>query len=71
LQKEGIDLIVKEFKGKIKIEKPLIPVEINPRQGILRWQEKEYIEDLKIACRIYPQDNDTEGFFIIKLRKIK
>jgi len=68
---EVIDSIIKEFKGKIKIEKPLIPAEINPRQGILRWQEKEYLEDLKLACRIYPHDNDTEGFFIIKLRKVK
>ena len=68
---EVIDSIVKEFKGKIKIEKLLIPVEINPRQGILQWEEKEYIEDLKLGCRIYPHDNDTEGFFIIKLKKIK
>jgi len=68
---EVIDSIMKEFEGKIKIEKPSIPVEINPRQGILRWQEKEYIEDLKLGCRIYPHDNDTEGFFIIKLKKIK
>lgn len=68
---EVIDSIVKEFKIKIKIEKPSIPVEINPRQGILRWEEKEYIEDIKLGCRIYPHDNDTEGFFIIKLKKIK
>ena len=68
---EVIDSIMKEFKGKVKIEKPLMPVEINPRQGILRWHEKEYVEDLKLACRIYPHDNDTEGFFIIKLKKLE
>jgi len=71
-ENEGVvDSIVRELGNRVKIEKPSIPVEINPRQGILRWHEKEYLEDLKLACRIYPHDNDTEGFFIIKLRKVK
>lgn len=60
-----------EFKDKIKIEKIPLPKELNFRQGIKKWQDKEYIEDVKYSCRIYPQDSDTEGFFIAKIKKLK
>ncbi len=32
---------------------------------------KKFHPSIKNAVRIYPQDNDTEGFFISKLKKIK
>jgi NOL1/NOP2/sun family putative RNA methylase len=66
---EIIDFILKEFKDKIKIEKINLP--IKPREGIKKWEDKEYSENIKYCCRIYPQDNNTEGFFITKLRRIK
>ncbi len=65
---EVLDYILKKFKN-IKIEKISLP--IKTRQGITKWQEKEYLEDVKYSCRIYPQDNNTEGFFVAKLVKIK
>ena len=64
---EVIDFILKEFKN-VKIEQLTLPKEIKSRQGIKKWQEKEYLEDIKYSCRIYPQDNNTEGFFIAKLK---
>jgi NOL1/NOP2/sun family putative RNA methylase len=67
-ENEGIiDFALKNFK--VKIEK--INLLIKTRQGITKWKEKEYSKDVKLSCRIYPQDNDTEGFFIAKLRKEK
>ena len=39
-------------------------------QGILEWKGKRYREDLKKAVRIYHHDNDLEGFFLCKLRKV-
>lgn len=66
---EVVDFVLKEFKGKIKIEQISLPVKF--RSGIKKWQDKEYLEDVKFSCRIYPQDNDTEGFFITKFRRIK
>jgi NOL1/NOP2/sun family putative RNA methylase len=65
---EVIDFILKKFDN-IKIEKIFLP--LKTREGITKWQEHEYLEDVKYSCRIYPQDNDTEGFFIAKLRKVK
>ena len=67
---EVIDFILNEFSN-IKIEKPSLPIEIKYHKGIKKWQEKEYLEDVKYSCRIYPQDNNTEGFFISKFKKIK
>ena len=67
-ENEGvIDFILKKYKN-VSIEKISLPKEIKSREGIKKWQEKEYLEDIKYSCRIYPQDNDTEGFFIAKLR---
>ncbi len=62
-----IDFALKNFK--VKVEKINLP--IKTRQGITNWKEKEYLEDVKFSCRVYPQDNDTEGFFIAKIRREK
>jgi len=63
---EVVDFALKNFK--IKIEKINLP--IKTRQGITAWKEKEYSEDVKFSCRIYPQDANTEGFFIAKIKKL-
>ena len=63
---EVIDFILKKFNN-IKIEKISLPVK--SREGIRKWQEKEYLEDVKYSHRIYPQDNNTGGFFIARFKK--
>ena len=65
---EIVDFILKNFP-EMKIEKINLPIKC--RQGITKWEEKEYEEDAKHSCRIYPQDANTEGFFISKFRKVK
>jgi len=66
---EVIDFILKRFKEKIKIEKIQLPIKL--REGITKWQDKEYSQEVKKCARIYPQDNDTEGFFIAKIRRVE
>ena len=63
---EVIDFILKKFNN-IKIEKISLPTK--SREGIKKWQEKEYLEDVKYSRRIYPQDSNTGGFFIAKFKK--
>ena len=65
---EVIDFILKKFDN-IKIESIQLPVKCRP--GIIKWGNKDYSEDVEKSCRIYPQDNNTEGFFIAKLRRVK
>ncbi len=64
---EVVDFILKKFKD-IKIEKISLP--IKSQAGIKKWQDKEYLEDVKYSCRIYPHEADTEGFFITKFRRV-
>jgi len=69
-ENEGVvDYILKEFGDKMKIEKIDLPVKC--RAGITSWKDEKYLDDVKHCCRIYPQDDNTEGFFISKFRKIK
>ncbi|MCX6749531.1 MAG: RsmB/NOP family class I SAM-dependent RNA methyltransferase [Candidatus Pacearchaeota archaeon] len=66
---EVVDFALNKFKDKIKVEKINLPVKC--RSGIISWEDKNYDKEVKLSCRIYPQDNNTEGFFIAKIKRIK
>ena len=66
---EVVDFILKELGNKIKLEKISLPVKF--REGLTKWNNQEYSKEVKKCARIYPQDNNTEGFFIAKFRKLK
>ncbi len=62
---EVVDFLIKNFDLEIKdIELPL-----ESRPGLTDWKGKRYSHKLKKAKRIYPQDNNTDGFFLAKLKK--
>ncbi|MBI5391390.1 RsmB/NOP family class I SAM-dependent RNA methyltransferase [Candidatus Woesearchaeota archaeon] len=42
---------------------------LKTRQGITNWKERQFNPQVKDCIRIVPYDNDTEGFFVAKLRK--
>ncbi|MFA5405750.1 MAG: NOL1/NOP2/sun family putative RNA methylase [Candidatus Nanoarchaeia archaeon] len=42
---------------------------LKARAGVTEWQGQVYDKSVKHCLRVYPQDNDTEGFFIAKIRK--
>jgi len=65
---EVVNFVIKEFQD-IKIESINLPVKC--RSGVTEWNGNNYNQEVKKSCRIYPQDNDTEGFFIAKMRKVK
>jgi len=52
----------------LKVE-PLGGQAFKYRNGIIEWNGKKYSPNVRSCARIYPQDNDTEGFFIAKIRK--
>ncbi|MEM0465549.1 MAG: RsmB/NOP family class I SAM-dependent RNA methyltransferase [Candidatus Pacearchaeota archaeon] len=66
---EVIQYLLDTYKDKIRIEPVNLP--IRTREGILSWKNQNFNKDIKKAVRIYPHDNDLEGFFLCKLRKIK
>lgn len=65
---EIIDFVLKNFEN-MEIESLNLPSSLKCRQGLKEWNGKEYDKSIEKSCRIYPQDNNTEGFFITKLRK--
>lgn len=46
-----------------------IDIDIVRSPAVAAWGGKRYHADIGKALRIYPQDNDTEGFFVAKVRK--
>lgn len=61
-----IDFALKNFN--VKLEEIKLP--LKSRKGITEWQNQKLSFELKKCARIWPQDNNTEGFFIAKLRKL-
>jgi len=50
------------FRGRDKIKNKNNPCEVG---------RKKYSKEVKKCARIYPHDNNTEGFFIAKFRKLR
>ena len=63
---EVIDALLKKHDGA-KIRE--IKVEINSDAGLTSWNGKDYDPRLVDCMRIYPQHNNTGGFFVAKIRK--
>lgn len=62
---EIMDFAINNFPVKIEPVSHLLP--LTTRLGITSWQEKKFNEQVKLSCRIYPHDNESEGFFLAKL----
>lgn len=43
-----------------------ISLPLKSRPGITEWKNDKFHKDTIKTCRIYPQDNDSEGFFVSK-----
>jgi NOL1/NOP2/sun family putative RNA methylase len=55
-------------KYDVKIESINLPLKF--REGICDWEDTKLSSELKKCLRLYPQDNDTDGFFVAKIRKL-
>ncbi|MBW3013689.1 NOL1/NOP2/sun family putative RNA methylase [Candidatus Woesearchaeota archaeon] len=58
--------ILKKFPD-LKIQNILLEIKRSP--PVLEFEGEKYHPDVKKALRIWPQDNDTEGFFVAKFKK--
>ena len=47
-----------------------INLDIKRSKPILEYEGKTYNSEIKKCLRIWPQDNDTEGFFVAKIKKV-
>ncbi|MSS74478.1 RsmB/NOP family class I SAM-dependent RNA methyltransferase [Candidatus Pacearchaeota archaeon] len=59
---EVVDFALKNFP--VRLEKLNLPLICRP--GVTSWKSNEFSKDVSKCCRIYPQDNNSEGFFVSK-----
>ena len=45
-------------------------LDIKRTKPILDYEKEKYQDEVKKTLRIWPQDNDTEGFFVAKIKKV-
>jgi len=64
-----VNYILEKYGDQIEIQKPNLP--IKTREGMTEWEGEKYSDKVKLCCRVYPHDNNTEGFFVSKFRKLK
>ena len=60
-----VDYLVKNFD--VEIEQLNLPLKF--REGVCEWEGKELSGEVKKCLRLYPQYNDTDGFFVAKIIK--
>ena len=46
-----------------------IELEIKSSPAVQEFEGKTYRKEVKHCLRLWPQDNDTEGFFVAKIKK--
>jgi len=66
-ENEGVvDFLLKKFENAQLQE---IKMKIKRSSPIISFENKNYNNEIKKCLRIWPQDNDTEGFFVAKIKK--
>ena len=65
---EVINFILEKYPN-LKIGTINLPEEIKFRPGLTSWKNKKFSDELINTIRIYQQDNNSEGFFIAKLKR--
>lgn len=68
LEDEGVVSWLLEKYDNAKLEK--IDLDIKKTKPILDYEKEKYQDDVKKTLRIWPQDNDTEGFYVAKIKKL-
>jgi len=70
LAPEENELIVNYLLEKFDIEIEIINLPLKFRKGICEWDGVSLDKNLSKCLRLYPQDNNTDGFFVAKIRKL-
>jgi len=63
--------VVQHLIDNFNLEIQEISLPIKTRPGITKWKDKTFSPEMKKCHRIYHHDNDMEGFFVCKLKKLK
>lgn len=64
---EVVDYLLKQHSDA-RIEDIVLDIKRSP--AIVEFEKKKYSDEVKKCLRLWPQDNDTEGFFVAKIKKV-
>lgn len=67
---EENEAVVNFLLENFDIEVLPVSLPLKMRCGVCEWGGENYSEEVKKTCRLYPQDNDTDGFFVCKIKKL-
>ena len=70
LAPEENEMIVNNLLEHFDIELEQLELPLKFREGITEWEGKTLSGECKKCLRLYPQDNDTDGFFVTKIKKL-
>ncbi len=67
IENEGIvDYVLSKYSD---MQLQNIKLNIKRSPAVLEWENKKFNSEVKKCLRIYPQDNNTDGFFVAKFKK--
>jgi len=69
LAPEEDEMIVNHLIENFDLELEQIKLPLKFRCGVCEWEGKKLSSEVKKCLRLYPQDNDTDGFFVSKIVK--
>jgi len=70
LAPEEDEMIVNHLVDNFDIELEQIKLPLKLRCGVCEWEGNEMSKEVEKCLRLYPQDNDTDGFFVAKIKKL-
>ncbi len=67
-ENEGVvDWLLQKYAKEVSVEE--IKLDISRSSPVLEFGKSSYGSEMKKCLRIWPQDNNTEGFFVARIRK--
>jgi NOL1/NOP2/sun family putative RNA methylase len=70
LAPEEDEMVVNYLKQNFDIEIMKVDLPLKLRDGITEWEGDKFDSEVKNCRRLYPQDNNTDGFFLAKIKKL-
>jgi len=61
-----VDYLLKNFD--CEVEALNLPLKF--RESVCSWEGEEFDSSVKKCIRLYPQDNNTDGFFVARIKKL-
>jgi len=70
LAPEENEMVVNFLLRNFDCEIEALTLPLKFRSGVCEWEGEKFDSNVSKCLRLYPQDNDSDGFFVARIRKI-